>query len=84
MHLCYCCSRSQCIINIRYAADETKGEMESLPCEAALTFVDLAGAEREKKTGNKVSYHDPGLGTNNKTYYDIGNKCEELLVWWIC
>ncbi|KMT00304.1 hypothetical protein BVRB_1g016570 isoform B [Beta vulgaris subsp. vulgaris] len=46
-------SRSQCIINIRYAADETKGEMESLPCEAALTFVDLAGAEREKKTGNK-------------------------------
>lgn len=46
-------SRSQCIINIRCAADETEGESGSLPGEAALTFVDLAGAEREKKTGNK-------------------------------
>ncbi|KNA17632.1 hypothetical protein SOVF_077930 isoform B [Spinacia oleracea] len=41
-------SRSQCIINIRCAAEDTEGESE-----AVLTFVDLAGAEREKKTGNK-------------------------------
>ncbi|XP_021755953.1 kinesin-like protein KIN-6 [Chenopodium quinoa] len=46
-------SRSQCIINIRCAVDGTVGRSESLPNEAVLTFVDLAGAEREKKTGNK-------------------------------
>ncbi|XP_021755305.1 kinesin-like protein KIN-6 isoform X2 [Chenopodium quinoa] len=46
-------SRSQCIINIRCTVDETVGRSESMPNEAVLTFVDLAGAEREKKTGNK-------------------------------
>ncbi|KAL2895496.1 Kinesin-like protein KIN-6 [Bienertia sinuspersici] len=46
-------SRSQCIISIRCAVDEVEGESESLRSEAVLTFVDLAGAEREKKTGNK-------------------------------
>ncbi|XP_074279086.1 kinesin-like protein KIN-6 isoform X1 [Silene latifolia] len=37
-------SRSQCIINITYTLDERDTE---------LTFVDLAGAERERKTGNQ-------------------------------
>lgn len=50
VYICYHLSRSQCIINIRCAAEDTEGESE-----AVLTFVDLAGAEREKKTGNKVS-----------------------------
>lgn len=46
-------SRSQCIINMRCAADEAEGEGDFRRGEAVLTFVDLAGAEREKKTGNK-------------------------------
>lgn len=36
-------SRSQCIINIRGS-----------PHSAVFTVVDLAGAEREKRTGNQV------------------------------
>lgn len=45
-------SRSQCIINIR-CVDEIGGESECRLNSAILTFVDLAGAEREKKTGNQ-------------------------------
>ncbi|KAF6149960.1 hypothetical protein GIB67_008681, partial [Kingdonia uniflora] len=44
-------SRSQCIINIRSAPTRIDEELESL--NAVLTIVDLAGAEREKKTGNQ-------------------------------
>ncbi|KAJ8439819.1 hypothetical protein Cgig2_029079 [Carnegiea gigantea] len=46
-------SRSQCIINIRCVVGEIDGEGESGFNGAVLTFVDLAGAEREKKTGNQ-------------------------------
>ncbi|GAB2293859.1 hypothetical protein Dimus_028070 [Dionaea muscipula] len=46
-------SRSHCIINIRRAINEINGEIESQSDDAFLTFVDLAGAEREKKTGNQ-------------------------------
>ncbi|KAF9618423.1 hypothetical protein IFM89_001146 [Coptis chinensis] len=46
-------SRSQCIINIRCAPEVIDGEVEVLPNNAVLTIVDLAGAEREKKTGNQ-------------------------------
>ncbi|PIA55459.1 hypothetical protein AQUCO_00700032v1 [Aquilegia coerulea] len=45
-------SRSQCIINIRCAPEVTDGD-EVLSNNAVLTIVDLAGAEREKKTGNQ-------------------------------
>ncbi|XP_063950245.1 kinesin-like protein KIN-6 isoform X2 [Daucus carota subsp. sativus] len=43
-------SRSQCIINIRC---ETCGDVNASSNSALLTIVDLAGAEREKKTGNQ-------------------------------
>ncbi|KAL8237582.1 hypothetical protein R6Q59_018663 [Mikania micrantha] len=43
-------SRSQCIINIRCDLDNLD---EDHSCTAILTIVDLAGAEREKRTGNQ-------------------------------
>ncbi|CAN7078320.1 unnamed protein product [Brassica oleracea var. botrytis] len=43
-------SRSQCIINIRAASDGVSNETTA---DAMLTIVDLAGAEREKRTGNQ-------------------------------
>ncbi|KAK9062749.1 hypothetical protein SSX86_019938 [Deinandra increscens subsp. villosa] len=43
-------SRSQCIINIRCDLDNLD---EDQSCTAILTIVDLAGAEREKRTGNQ-------------------------------
>ncbi|KAK1353565.1 Kinesin motor domain-containing protein [Heracleum sosnowskyi] len=45
-------SRSQCIINVRC---ETCGDFDASSNSALLTIVDLAGAEREKKTGNHKS-----------------------------
>lgn len=47
------CSRSQCIINIR-RSDNSLGEQDYSSDGAVLTIVDLAGAEKEKKTGNQV------------------------------
>ncbi|XP_023002221.1 kinesin-like protein KIN-6 isoform X3 [Cucurbita maxima] len=44
-------SRSQCIINIRRVANQDEVE-DTLNC-AVLTIADLAGAEREKRTGNQ-------------------------------
>ncbi|XP_050364990.1 kinesin-like protein KIN-6 [Argentina anserina] len=46
-------SRSQCIINIRGVADKFEGEDDDRSNEVVLSIVDLAGAEREKKTGNQ-------------------------------
>ncbi|XP_062100315.1 kinesin-like protein KIN-6 isoform X2 [Humulus lupulus] len=46
-------SRSQCIINIHSVASEFEGEDEYQTNSAVLSIVDLAGAEREKKTGNQ-------------------------------
>ncbi|GAV56737.1 Kinesin domain-containing protein [Cephalotus follicularis] len=47
-------SRSQCIINIRSAAERLDGEQVDVQANSAvLTIVDLAGAEREKRTGNQ-------------------------------
>ncbi|KAF8406598.1 hypothetical protein HHK36_008686 [Tetracentron sinense] len=46
-------SRSQCIINIRSAPNMIYEEVEVPPNNAVLTIVDLAGAEREKRTGNQ-------------------------------
>ncbi|XP_074573350.1 kinesin-like protein KIN-6 [Curcuma longa] len=45
-------SRSQCIINIR-RSDNSLGEQDYSSDGAVLTIVDLAGAEKEKKTGNQ-------------------------------
>ncbi|CAI0382580.1 unnamed protein product [Linum tenue] len=42
-------SRSQCIINLHMK----RGEGSNQPDDAVLTVVDLAGAEREKRTGNQ-------------------------------
>lgn len=47
-------SRSQCIINIRAAFDGVSNETKVQSGDAMLTIVDLAGAEREKRTGNQV------------------------------
>lgn len=49
-------SRSQCIINISYGPQKIEGDGEEEPQSTVLTIVDLAGAEREKKTGNQVWY----------------------------
>ncbi|CAH8391089.1 unnamed protein product [Eruca vesicaria subsp. sativa] len=46
-------SRSQCIINIRAASDGVSNETKMQSSDAMLTIVDLAGAEREKRTGNQ-------------------------------
>lgn len=47
-------SRSQCIINIRAASEGVSNETKVQSADAMLTIVDLAGAEREKRTGNQV------------------------------
>ncbi|KAK7352235.1 hypothetical protein VNO80_17654 [Phaseolus coccineus] len=46
-------SRSQCIINIRDALPKCKGAVNPKSNSAVLTIIDLAGAEREKRTGNQ-------------------------------
>lgn len=46
-------SRSQCIINIRCEYKKVDGKAGDNSNSAVLTIVDLAGAEREKKTGNQ-------------------------------
>ncbi|KAF5740880.1 chromosome-associated kinesin KIF4A-like [Tripterygium wilfordii] len=46
-------SRSQCIINIRSVVNKLDGEVDLQSNDAILTIVDLAGAEREKRTGNQ-------------------------------
>lgn len=45
-------NRSQCIINIRGVSDN--GGDNNKANEVVLSIVDLAGAEREKRTGNQV------------------------------
>ncbi|XP_042036149.1 kinesin-like protein KIN-6 isoform X2 [Salvia splendens] len=46
-------SRSQCIINIRWGSKQGGEEVDGNANNTTLTIVDLAGAEREKKTGNQ-------------------------------
>lgn len=46
----HACSRSQCIINISSVINKA----DEVDSNAVLTIVDLAGAEREKRTGNQV------------------------------
>ncbi|KAK4429399.1 Kinesin-like protein KIN-6 [Sesamum alatum] len=46
-------SRSQCIINIRWGLEKGDEEVDGKTSTTSLTIVDLAGAEREKKTGNQ-------------------------------
>lgn len=53
----HACSRSQCIINIRSAVDKSDRGDEAHEKDCVLTIVDLAGAEREKRTGNQVSFN---------------------------
>ncbi len=48
--LLHACSRSQCIINISNVVNKA----DEVDNNAVLTIVDLAGAEREKRTGNQV------------------------------
>ncbi|KAK0591897.1 hypothetical protein LWI29_009951 [Acer saccharum] len=47
-------SRSQCIINIRSTASKLDGNNVPVK-DAVLTIVDLAGAGREKRTGNQLT-----------------------------
>ncbi|KAL6990451.1 Kinesin-like protein KIN-6 [Sarracenia purpurea var. burkii] len=49
-------SRSQCIINIRSSLSKTEEEVDLQLKSVVLTIVDLAGAEREKRTGNQIIY----------------------------
>lgn len=49
------CSRSQCIINISNVSNKSAGENDVEVNDAVLSIIDLAGAEREKRTGNQVS-----------------------------
>lgn len=53
---CNSCSRSQCIINIRCGSKQGGEEVDDNASSTTLTIVDLAGAEREKKTGNQVLF----------------------------
>ncbi|KAL9445842.1 hypothetical protein AB3S75_013680 [Citrus x aurantiifolia] len=46
-------SRSQCIINLRCTANELSRGDGVHANDAVLTIIDLAGAEREKRTGNQ-------------------------------
>ncbi|KAK8580819.1 hypothetical protein V6N12_071071 [Hibiscus sabdariffa] len=46
-------SRSQCIINIRGGTEISDPENNEQSNSAVLSIVDLAGAEREKRTGNQ-------------------------------
>ncbi|KAG7597669.1 P-loop containing nucleoside triphosphate hydrolase [Arabidopsis suecica] len=46
-------SRSQCIINVRASCNGFSNETKMQYSDAMLTIVDLAGAEREKRTGNQ-------------------------------
>ncbi|KAL5557857.1 hypothetical protein UlMin_034068 [Ulmus minor] len=46
-------SRSQCIINIRSVANDSDREDDYKANNAVLSIIDLAGAEREKRTGNQ-------------------------------
>lgn len=54
VYFLHACSRSQCIINIRWAPEVFDEEVNAKSESALLTIVDLAGAEREKRTGNQV------------------------------
>ncbi|EOA39646.1 hypothetical protein CARUB_v10008283mg [Capsella rubella] len=57
-------SRSQCIINIRASCNGFSNETKMPSSDSMLTIVDLAGAEREKRTGNQP----PILLTMNTRY----------------
>ncbi|XP_021805091.1 kinesin-like protein KIN-6 [Prunus avium] len=46
-------SRSQCVINLRIVDDKSNGEVKDQANDGVLSIVDLAGAEREKRTGNQ-------------------------------
>ncbi|CAL5416052.1 unnamed protein product [Camellia sinensis] len=48
-------SQSSCIINIRSAPNKINEEVDLQSDSVVLTIVDLAGAEREKRTGNQGS-----------------------------
>ncbi|XP_021668069.2 kinesin-like protein KIN-6 isoform X2 [Hevea brasiliensis] len=48
-------SRSQCIINIHSLLNKCDKELDVQSNNAVLTIVDLAGAERERRTGNQGS-----------------------------
>lgn len=56
LYISHVCSRSQCIINIRCASNNLERGVDVQMNSAVLTIVDLAGAEREKRTGNQVQY----------------------------
>ncbi|XP_077246199.1 ATP binding microtubule motor family protein isoform X2 [Tasmannia lanceolata] len=50
---CSASGRSQCIINIRSIPKMNDEKVEFFQNNAILTIIDLAGAERERRTGNK-------------------------------
>lgn len=69
-------SRSQCIINIRSNSKISDLEEDAQASSAVLTIIDLAGAEREKRTGNQVLiYYFSNICNLNKSYSHI------LLLW---
>ncbi|GFS35984.1 ATP binding microtubule motor family protein [Actinidia rufa] len=58
-------SRSQCIIYIRSTPNKMDEEVDLQSNSAVLTIVDLAGAEREKRTGNQTNGGN-GAGENKE------------------
>ncbi|CAA0841162.1 ATP binding microtubule motor family protein [Striga hermonthica] len=65
-------SRSQCIINIRCDSENVSDEVDDKDMSSMLTIVDLAGAEREKKTGNMgARLHESNFINNTSMVFGL-------------
>ncbi|KAL6524837.1 hypothetical protein OROMI_030430 [Orobanche minor] len=65
-------SRSQCIINIRCDSGKDGEESDGKASSTMLTIVDLAGAEREKKTGNQgARLHESNFINNTSMVFGL-------------
>ncbi|KAL6511876.1 hypothetical protein OROGR_021473 [Orobanche gracilis] len=65
-------SRSQCIINIRCDSGKDGEESDGKASSSMLTIVDLAGAEREKKTGNQgARLHESNFINNTSMVFGL-------------
>lgn len=73
----YPCSRSQCIINIRRVANPD--EVEDASNCAILTIADLAGAEREKRTGNQVLFSFVCLDLGSAFHLEFNDDCHSFI-----
>ncbi|XP_057865839.2 kinesin-like protein KIN-6 isoform X2 [Cryptomeria japonica] len=66
-------SRSQCIINVRSSFTVVDGQRNECKLgEAVLTIVDLAGAEKEKKTGNQgIRFNESNFINNTSMVFGL-------------